>query len=417
MNLNDIRANAYKSSTHSDDTKSSGTVKPSAQKPFTGVNREVDDIFTHSRKLSKQSASQPGNSALDKAAEALKDGGLLKVPVEQAKPGEKESVYRRVAKFLLIIGVDEAAKVMQHLTEEQTEKIIPEIASIRSVSPDEATAILQEFQGLIQQARDSGGIDTAREILEKAYGSKKAQELLEHASPFPEGKPFDFLNDSDNEKIFLLLKDESAAVRALVLSRIEPKKAAAVINQMDAADKKDVIQRLAKMQPVSPEVLRRMDKAMHEKALAMTTEKAEVVDGRNALAEILKKMSPESGEEILDTLAESDPDLGRELKDRLFTIDDVDNTDDRYIQEQLRPMSDTDIAYLIAGKPDAFRSKILRNVSSGRSAQILDEEQIRKPMLRRDCAEMTDRFLSALRTAFEQGKFRVGGRNENEYVQ
>ena len=186
---------------------------------------------------------------------------------------------------------------------------------------------------------------------------------------------------------------------------------------MDAADKKDVIQRLAKMQPVSPEVLRRMDKAMHEKALAMTTEKAEVVDGRNALAEILKKMSPESGEEILDTLAESDPDLGRELKDRLFTIDDVDNTDDRYIQEQLRPMSDTDIAYLIAGKPDAFRSKILRNVSSGRSAQILDEEQIRKPMLRRDCAEMTDRFLSALRSAFEQGKFRVGGRNENEYVQ
>ena len=45
---------------------------------------------------------------------------------------EKDSIYRRVAKFLLLIGIDEAAKIIPHLSPEQTEKIIPEIASIRN---------------------------------------------------------------------------------------------------------------------------------------------------------------------------------------------------------------------------------------------------------------------------------------------
>ena len=91
----------------------------------------------------KPSASQ----ALENSVEYLKTGGLLKVPVEQTPDG-KDSVYRRVAKFLLLIGEDEAAKILPHLSETQIEKIIPEIASIRTVSKEEAAVILEEFNGL-----------------------------------------------------------------------------------------------------------------------------------------------------------------------------------------------------------------------------------------------------------------------------
>lgn len=436
MNLNDIRANAYKKGAR---PGQSGTGKTEAeqfipsrgerrnelkdagtgeQKPFTGVNREVDDIFRKSRTLSHQAGASAAEKSdeLTEKTDILKEGGLLKVPDEQNKGSGNGNVYRRVAKFLLIIGVDEAAKVMQHLTEEQTEKIIPEIASIRSVSPDEASAILTEFQGLMQKARESGGVDTAREMLEKAYGSKKAQELLTSAVKFPEGKPFEYLNDADDERVYMLLKDESAAVQALVLSRIVPKKAAAVIDQMDTDAKHMVIQRLAKMQPVSPEVLRRVDQAVREKSLSMTTEKAEVIDGRSALAEILKRMSPDSEDEILESLSGDDPDLGQDMRSRLFTIEDVEKSDDRYLQELLRTMSEKDIAYLIAGKTDPFRAKILHNVSTGRGDTILEEEQLHKPMLRRDCDDMTNKFLAAMRAAYEQGKYKISGRDEDEYI-
>ena len=42
--------------------------------------------------------------------------GLIKVPVAPREADGKESIYRRVAKFLLLIGTDEAAKVISHLS-------------------------------------------------------------------------------------------------------------------------------------------------------------------------------------------------------------------------------------------------------------------------------------------------------------
>jgi flagellar motor switch protein FliG len=104
------------------------------------------------------------------------------------------------------------------------------------------------------------------------------------------------------------------------------------------------------------------------------------------------------------------------MRSRLFTIEDVENSDDRYLQELLRTMSGKDIAYLIAGKPDTFRAKILHNVSTGRSDMILEEEQLHKPMLRRDCDDVTNKFLGAMRSAYEQGKLRITGRDKDEYV-
>lgn len=442
MNLNDIRANAYKNGARkgerpSDESamKAAGVQAPNEEgsvrlaqsatgggsnKLFEGVNRKIADIFSESKTLSKQTALQNarsgnsgGDEALSRAADTLKKGGLLKIP-ERASG---DSVYRRVAKFLLIIGVDEAAKVMRHLTEEQTEKIIPEIASIRSIDPKEASEILSEFEGLLKQARQSGGADIAREMLEKAYGAEKAESMLQKAVSLSGGKPFEYLNTADGERVYFLLKDESPAVQALVLSRIKPEKAAAVIGKMDAEVKRDVISRLAKMQPVSPDVLARTDKAIYEKSLSIAAEKAESIDGRSALAEILRRMPLTSEDEIIETISGEDADLANDIRKRLFTLEDVEKSDDRFIQELLRSMSEKEVAYLIAGKPEPFRKKILYNVSKGRGDTVLEEEQLAKPMSKRDCDDVTGKFLAAMRSAYEQGKFKIDGRDDGEYVE
>lgn len=353
---------------------------------------------------------------LKNVTEHLKEGGLLKVPVKKTEKDGKDSVYRRVAKFLLIIGEDEAAKILPYLSDSQIEKIIPEIASIRSVDKDEAQVILSEFDSLLNKAKQSGGVETAREMLEKAYGKKRAEEMLEKAIPFQGTKPFEYLANSDNERIYLLLKDENPGVQALVLSNLEPKKSAQVINLMDDDEKKEVVLRLAKMQPVNPEILRRVDQGLHEKALRQSTEKAENIDGRNALAQILKKMDIKSENEILSTLSKEDPDLGQDLRTRLFTMDDVVKSDDRFIQEKLREMSDDDVAYLIAAKPEDFRAKILNNVSSTRKKEILSQEEILKPMRRSDCERITSEFFSKLRRAFEDGHLIIKDRNDDIFV-
>ncbi len=192
MNLNDLRASAYKNA--SKDVKNSSQTPPFIPQRAAKKQTDSEPLKDADRQIGKISDSKKSSGSageLDRAADALTSRGLIKVPVSETETDGKDSVYRRVAKFLLLIGVDEAAKILPHLTEAQTERIIPEIASIRSVTPEEASVILEEFRSLLERSRESGGMDTARNILEKAYGPERAKQLLEKAAPFAGAKPFD----------------------------------------------------------------------------------------------------------------------------------------------------------------------------------------------------------------------------------
>ncbi len=400
------KQSGYKSSSSSENKKTAES----------GQHKTMNEIFDKRFFPHLSDKDFQGNESARIAAKALTSGGLIKVPEQPREKDGKENIYRRVAKFLMLIGVDEAAKILPHLTEEQTEKIIPEIASIRYVEPDEAKEILQEFQGLVKQAREEGGIDTARTILEKAFATHKAGVILEKTATRISGKPFEYLAEADSERVTLLLKDESNAVKALVLSYLNPKVSAQVINGMETEDKKDVVMRLAKLTKISPEIVQRVDKAMQEKMNHLATSKSDSIDGKNILAQILKRMSPEAEEGILANLAEADSALGEDLRERLFTTEDIINADDRFIQDKLRDMDEEEIAYLIASKAEDFRAKILDNVSENRRKSILETEKFLYPMRKSDCEKATSQFFSTLRRAYEEGNLYIKGRDDELYV-
>lgn len=402
MTFNDLRKNAYKSSV-------SQNVAPKK------IQVQKEDLSSQKEK-SKKEKHKSQNSELNAASDALVSGGLLKVPVSKKEADGRDSVYRRVAKFLLIIGVDEAAKILPHLTEEQTEKIIPEIASIRSVSPEETSQILEEFETLLKNAREGGGIDTAREILKKAYGEKKAKELIDKSVPFPLEKPFEYLNDIDNERINLLLKEESVQVKALILSHLNPKKAASVINLMDSKEKSEVAFRLLKLEPVSPEVIKNLDEVLHKKVLLQNSQRTNSLDGKNILAEILKKMSFSTENSILSKISTEEPSLANDLRERLFTVDDVVNSDDRFVQETLMMYSNYEIACLVYKREEKFTKKIFQCISQGRVSQVQEELNINQTFLKSECDKIYSKFLNTLRNAFEEGKLFIKNRTDDVYI-
>ena len=402
MTFNDLRKNAYKSSV-------SQNVAPKK------IQVQKEDLSSQKEK-SKKEKHKSQNPELNAASDALVSGGLLKVPVSKKEADGRDSVYRRVAKFLLIIGVDEAAKILPHLTEEQTEKIIPEIASIRSVSPEETRQILEEFETLLKNAREGGGIDTAREILRKAYGEKKAKELIDKSVPFPLEKPFEYLNDIDNERINLLLKEESVQVKALILSHLNPKKAASVINLMDSKEKSEVAFRLLKLEPVSPEVIKNLDEVLHKKVLLQNSQRTNSLDGKKILAEILKKMSFSTENSILSKISTEEPSLANDLRERLFTVDDVVNSDDRFVQEILMMYSNYEIACLVYKREEKFTKKIFQCISQGRVSQVQEELNINQTFLKSECDKIYSKFLNTLRNAFEEGKLFIKNRTDDVYI-
>jgi flagellar motor switch protein FliG len=324
-------------------------------------------------------------------------------PGESGESGD-ESKYRRVAKFLILIGADEAARILPHLEPGQIEAVSREIAAIRGITPEEGREILGEFKSLLSSSyrfagTSSGGPEAARRILHTAFGPERGEALLNKAIPFPKESPFNFLEDLTPEQGAILLREESPAVAALILSRLSPSRSAAILAQFTPQHRTQTILRIARQGAVSPEVLARITETLKEKALSFGPgggEDMPELNGTKALAEILRHGDYSLGEKILKDLAEENPGLGRDLKEALLTPEDLVTVDDKIVQKKLGTMADRDIALLLKGKGREFTEKLLSNVSTQRAQELREEGERMGPVPRRDVEEATRNFLDWL---------------------
>ena len=258
----------------------------------------------------------------------------------------------------------------------------------------------------------SGGIEAARRVLYAAFGPEKGEALLLKAVPEAKPNPFDFLEDFSGDQLALLFREESPAAAALVFSRLPAKQSAQALSRITGEKKLEILKRIAKPAAVPPEVLEQVAGALRGKAKkisAITGKDGEAnFDGMEALAAILKSADMRFGGEILNKLELEDPELGKTLKDKVYTIADLLDAPDLPIQKKLASMSDRDIILLLkarTGHEDTadFREKILSNLSQGRREELLEEEGIVGAVSRRDVDQAAADFLAWFRQKREDG--------------
>ena len=332
--------------------------------------------------------------------------------------GEKaDSKIRRVAKFLMLIGSDRAAEILSRLPSDQIEAISAEIASIKAIGAEEGYVILEEFGSLLSSpfkfsGASAGGLDTARRILYAAFGPEKGEEFLVKAVPEAKPNPFDFLRDFSGTELALLFREESPAAAAMVFSRLPAKQAAEALTRITGEKKTEIMKRIAKQAAVPPEVIEQAAGALREKAKRISASAGKIpendFDGMEVLSAILKSSDMRFGNDMLSRLEQEDPDLGRTLKDKVYTIADLLKAPDRPIQKKLAGMNDRDIVLLLkarTGHDDTvlFREKILSNLSHGRREEVLEVEGIAGAVPRRDVEQCAAEFLAWFRQEREDG--------------
>jgi flagellar motor switch protein FliG len=357
----------------------------------------------------------PPEEGLLKAGPAAE--GLLKgrEPIPRripAAPPAADSKYRRVAQFLILIGSDEAARIISTLEPEQVERVSAEIAAIRGISPEEAELVYGEFRSLLNASpgysgATAGGPEAARRLLYAAFGPEKGESILVRALPGARKNPFDFLEDFSGEQIALLLREESPAAAALVLSRLSPELSAGSLAKFPPERKLELVRRIARLERSSPEVLDRVAAALREKARHIADAAGQAVspvDGRNALAAILRHADYSFGGRILEELEDGDPDLSRDIKERLQTLEDVVKAEDRPLQDKLRTMADRDLALLLKGRSPEFTEKLLSNLSSSRRARLREEADLMGAVPKREADAAVRDFMAWFALSREEGR-------------
>jgi flagellar motor switch protein FliG len=360
-----------------------------------------EDVFTP-----PEGASLSGAAAGDPCAEGPpSENPAPPPPPAKGVPGflkltgTKETSLRKAAKFLMLIGKDEAAKVMRHFTPEEAQAVAREIAGIHRIENAEAEKILGEF-GLLRESlkTPSGGVEAARSILVSAFGEEKGREILFRSIPADTEKFFGFLEGFQPQQLQLLFRKEPPEVLAVIIPYLEAQTASKLLPLLGKTYRRDLIQRMAKTEKISRDVLVRMEDALREKARRLSAPAPEEeVDGKGVLAEILKYVDLSEEEKILKNIEEANPLIAGEIKERLFTIDVLDYMEDTDLQKILRDMPDQEIALLLKGKGDGARAKILMNVSDRRRGFVADEYRLLGAVPKKDVDAATRDFLNLLK--------------------
>ena len=369
--------------------KGAGSEKTAWKK--TGLER--DDISGR-KPLPGAGEAVPRIKGEEKEVSAKEKGGTVK----------NRRGFEKIAKALLLLGKEEAASVLRHFKPDEIEMIASEMIRVKSIDRKEAAGLLKEINSKAKLKETfSGGVDTARNMLYRAFGEQEGEKILAKALPESREKPFEFLQDVEPLQIKLALKGEPLTMIALVMNYLEPEKSAQLLREFSKAEQKTIIMRMAAGGKIQREVFEKMEQVIKEKVRRQGHVVTQRIDGRSRLANILKFMDLRDEEEIINNIADFDPDLSKEITEQVYTIDIVNSIPDKDLQKVLNEFSDKEIAVILKGREDDVKSRILYSLSQTRRELVRQESEYLGIMRKSEVNIAAREFIDYLKQAEKDG--------------
>ena len=135
----------------------------------------------------------------------LFEPNVPKINKTMATAGKKRELNGRqkAAIFLVTLGPDVASEIFKHLREDEIEALTFEMARLDKVTPEDKETVLMEFNEMMmaQEFITSGGIDYARDVLERALGTQKAIDIINRLTSSLQVRPFDFIRRTDPQHL------------------------------------------------------------------------------------------------------------------------------------------------------------------------------------------------------------------------
>ena len=331
-------------------------------------------------------------------------------------PSAPVSGPRKAAVLMAALGSERAATILQRLREDEIESLSMEMARLTTVGPRDTEAVLGEFTGSPSGGSTGaeGGIDFAREVIERALGPERAADLLGRLSGNGDDRPFEFLRTVAPERIAGVLRNESPQTIALVLASLSTSQAAGVLARLPDDVQPNIALRIARMGQASAHVIERVEEALRHRLTAVTEREYVATGGTKALAGILNHADRSVERNVLENLADTDQGLADEVRGLLFVFEDIVKLDERAVQTLLREVDQKDLVLALRGAPEEVRDLVLANMSERGAAMLKEEMEIQQPQRKRDIDGAQSRIVAVVRRLEEAGTIVIAGDSEDE---
>ncbi|MFP4115438.1 MAG: flagellar motor switch protein FliG, partial [Spirochaetota bacterium] len=344
-------------------------------------------------------------------AGSMAGGGSKKSGLKKELTGRQKAAI-----FLVTVGSEISAEIFKHLREDEIEALTFEIARLESVDSEDRDRVLMEFQELMmaQDFITTGGIEYARELLEKSLGSQKAVDIINRLTSSLQVRPFDFVRRTDPMHLLNFIQTEHPQTIALILAYLEPQKASIILSSLPHEIQSDVAKRIATMDRTSPETLREVERVLEKKLSTLSSEDYTAAGGVESIVEILNLVDRSTEKVIIESLEEEDPELAEDIKKRMFVFEDIVMLDDRAIQKVLREVDVSEMAKALKSVDTEVQDKIFRNMSKRAATLLKEDMEYMGPIRMKDVEESQQKIVSIIRKLEEQGEIVVARAGEDE---
>lgn len=292
---------------------------------------------------------------------------------------KKVSNIEKVAMFLISIGVERSSKILKLMRSDEVERISLELSKIKDIDQDMKKSINKEVHDLILagKALDEGGFEYASRVLTQTFGKADADIIIGKLKEELESKPFTITRKASAKQLLNILQNENPQIIALILSYIEPEKAADILQELSTETQLDVAKRISEMGKVSQDFIQEIEIFLENRMSNFTHSDNVEAGGNKGLAQIINRVDRSTERNILEYFEHINPSLAESVKQHLFVFDDIAETlDTKSITKVISKVPNKTLSLALKHTYPGVPEAIFAAMSERQKNLILEEQEM-----------------------------------------
>jgi flagellar motor switch protein FliG len=330
---------------------------------------------------------------------------------------EKISGLERTAILLFCLGEEATAKLFTEFTDGEIRRVTKMMTSISHIPAHVKKTVFDSFAK--DQANFAGlhvkGSDFAKKAL-TISGSERTEQLLNQFIDGTEKKPLETIALMQPRMVAGLLEKEHPQTIALILSTQQVQHASEILSCLPEELQADVVYRIAKLEKVSPEVIVKIEEALHSEIGRGIGKEQKQVGGIDKVVDLLGHLENNLDSDILETIEETDLDMAEEIRKKMFTFENLLALDGRSLQMILREVNNDSLTMALKTASEEMKEKIFANMSSRAADMIRDDLDAMGPVRLSEVEAMQQSIVKIAMKLEEEGKLVISTGGGDELV-
>jgi flagellar motor switch protein FliG len=140
------------------------------------------------------------------------------------------------------------------------------------------------------------------------------------------------------------------------------------------------------------------------------------IGGPKAVADILNFVERANEERIVTEIEEMYPELAEEIKNLMFTFEDILRIDDRGIQTLMKEVQREQLLLALKTASPDLKQLLLRNMSQRAAEMLQDDLDSLAPQKLKDVEKAQQSIVDVVRKLEAEGKITIAGSGDEQLV-